>query len=350
MNKSSILVVGPGEQTRGGITSVIMAHTKTETWRKWNCVWITSYIDSFALLKILYFIKGYFHFLIRLSNAQLIHIHFSEVTSAKRKYIFLSTSKLFNKKVILHLHAFSPKTTLLGKHKKLYQRMIKQSDSVIALSSYWAKQIRKVTECESKIKVLYNPCPLINKNQTIKKEEYILYAGTLSQRKGYEDLILAFNELHPLFPKWRLVFAGNGNLKHAKQIVKELGIHDNVIFKGWISGDEKDQLFKKASIFCLPSYAEGFPMAVLDAWAYGLPVVTTPVGGITDFGKHKENLLLFNPGDINGLFKNLRDLIENKKLRKKLSYSSNQLSEEKFNLKKIAIKLDEIYNELCINN
>lgn len=78
------------------------------------------------------------------------------------------------------------------------------------------------------------------------------------------------------------------------------------MFLGWVSGEAKDNAFKEAMIFCLPSYAEGFPMSVLDAWSYGLPVITTPVGGIPDVAQDGVNMLLFNPGDIDMLAKQMK--------------------------------------------
>lgn len=118
---------------------------------------------------------------------------------------------------------------------------------------------------------------------------------------------------------WKVVFAGNGEVEQAKGLAKEAGVEDRCIFTGWISGDEKDKWFKESKIFCLPSYAEGFSMAVLDAFAYGLPVITTPVGGIPDVAKDGDNMLLFNSGDIKALAKQLDLLMNDKALRDKLS-------------------------------
>ena len=79
-----------------------------------------------------------------------------------------------------------------------------------------------------------------------------------------------------------------------EQLAESLGVADRVDFLGWVAGANKDRAFRQVSIFCLPSYAEGFPMAVLDAWAYALPVAATPVGGLPDIVSDGEDLMLFN--------------------------------------------------------
>lgn len=113
-----------------------------------------------------------------------------------------------------------------------------------------------------------------------------------------------------------------------------------------MSGQNKDEIFRQASVFCLPSYAEGFPMAVLDAWAYGLPVITTPVGGIPDVAIDGENMLLFNPGDIDMLAIQLERMITNNRLREHISAASYEFANHKFNIDTINQQLDDLYTEL----
>lgn len=132
-----------------------------------------------------------------------------------------------------------------------------------------------------------------------------------------------------------------------KRVSKELKIANQVEFLGWVSGEEKDKVFRESMIFCLPSYAEGFPMAVLDAWAYGLPVVTTPVGGIPDVAIDGENMLLFNPGDINSLAGQLERLMVDEELRSRISLASVEFAEGKFNLDTINKQIGELYKTLC---
>ena len=129
-------------------------------------------------------------------------------------------------------------------------------------------------------------------------------------------------------------------------MAKELGVEGQVELLGWVNGEIKDKAFRQAAVFCLPSYAEGFPMAVLDAWAYGLPVITTPVGGIPDVAIDSENLLLFHPGDIDTLAEKLDLIISDEVLRDKLSAASIKLAEEKFNLGTITEQVGEVYESL----
>ena len=105
-------------------------------------------------------------------------------------------------------------------------------------------------------------------------------------------------------------------MEQAQRLVQELGVARQVVFTGWIAGKEKERLFREASVFCLSSYAEGFPMAVLDAWSYGIPVVSTPVGGLPDVLKDGENALLFQPGDVDTLAKRFIQVLSDATFRK----------------------------------
>ena len=221
------------------------------------------------------------------------------------------------------------------------------SDMVLVLSSQWKDFIETTLGIHEHVKVLYNPIislPLVGKRY--EKKKYILFAGTVDKRKGYHDLIVSFSMCSMSFPDWRLLIAGNGEIDEGKSLAYHLGIADKVKFLGWITGDEKDSVFGEASIYCLPSYAEGFPMSVLDAWAYGLPVVCTPVGGIMDVAKDGENIMLFNPGDTTKLSEELSLLMGDIRLRESIALHSQTLSESIFNLSRINSQLGDLYKQL----
>lgn len=87
-------------------------------------------------------------------------------------------------------------------------------------------------------------------------------------------------------------------------------------------------------------------MAVLDAFAYGLPVITTPVGGIPDVAKNGENMLIFSPGDVFALSEELSLLIDDQTLRYTLSKASYGLSQSTFNVTNICHEIDLKYKDL----
>ncbi len=285
-------------------------------------------------------------FAVRLPFYDIVHIHVSQPMTIRRKNIFLNWAKLFNKKIITHFHAFNTEDTINGEARDLYKQFFGKSDIVIVLSNWWKDQlINSLKMSPDHIAVLYNPCPTILKKKMV-KDNIILYAGAVNERKGYKDLIKAFAQIHSDFPNWKIVFAGNGEIEDGLKLAKQLGIEDQVEFTGWVTGEDKANLFRRAKIFCLPSYAEGFPMAVLEAWAYELPVITTPVGGIPDVAIDGENMLLFNPGDTEKLAENIKRLITDQTTYNKIRNASLSFANNKFNNHTINRQLKDIYLSL----
>lgn len=344
---SKVLVVATSRKTRGGITSVIKAYETGYTWKKYHCHWVQTHRDGAAWRKILYFLVGLLDYILRLPFYDIIHIHISHNTTAKRKSIFMFLAKLMKKKTVIHFHAFNVEDSILGTCQSSYKYLFDSADRVLVLSRWWKKQVESVFLLPTrKLQILYNPCPFVNQENS-KKLPIILYAGTINQRKGYADLIKAFSRVASKYPNWKVVFAGNGEIALGMELVKRYCIEKQVIFSGWIAGVVKAKIFQEASIFCLPSYAEGFPMAVLDAWAYSLPVITTPVGGIPDVAVDGENMLLFNPGDIDTLARQLERMITDEHLRNHISEASRHFATHEFSINTINEQLDALYAELA---
>jgi glycosyltransferase involved in cell wall biosynthesis len=339
-----ILVIGTSAKTRGGITAVINSYKSTEFWDKWRCVWIETHIDKSIVHKILYFIRSFIQFIVYLPATKLVHVHLSAPKSVIRKFPFLLLSKIFRIPVIIHFHAFSQTSSIDKNSLKLYRIAFNLGSSILVLSENWKKGlVSDLGLCQSRVEVLYNPCPIIKQKIEVNKTNSILYAGTLNSRKGYADLINAFASIAKIHDDWKLIFLGNGEIDKGKDLARILNIGKKVEFKGWVDGIEKDLLFRQAKIFCLPSYAEGFPMAVLDAWAYGLPVVTTPVGGIPDLAIDCVNMMIFKPGDIKKLVRKLDIMISNTDIRNKIQNESMVLANNQFSINNIVKQLNEIY-------
>jgi glycosyltransferase involved in cell wall biosynthesis len=341
-----VLVVATSRKTRGGITSVVKAHETGNQWKKNHCKWIETHRDGNSILKIWYLIKSLIHYIALLPFYDLVHIHVGLGISVKRKIYFARIAKLNKKKIIIHFHPSTEKHLFDSNFKEQINKLFNYSDVLIVLSNQWIDWINEAyPENSYNFKVLYNPCPNVVRDFS-KREKNILYTGTLIDRKGYNRLIMAFSKIAHLHPAWKLIFAGNGEVDKGKQLAKELKIETQTEFLGWITGERKIQVLQQASIYCLPSWGEGFPMGVLDAIAYGIPIVTTPVGGIPDLIRDGENGLIFNPYDVEKLAEILSNLMKFEEKRHELVIEADKLLLTELNLDCINIKLSFIYDEI----
>ena len=338
-----VLVVATSKYTHGGITAVLKLYKNSSMWQRYHCTWIGTHRDGYILRKVCYFIWAMIRYICLLPFYDIIHIHFSLAISAKRKYPFFLLAKLWGKRTVIHLHCGSQ---IDDNWSPVYQKMFQQCDCGIVLSESLKDIVERHIGKSDKIRVVYNPCPRIDYQTVFEKKRYILFSGTLSKGKGYQDLIHAFAKVSGSHEDWKLVLAGNGEVEKARDISSALGIGEKVLLLGWVDGDAKHRIFCESEALCLPSYAEGFPMAVLDAWAYGLPVVATPVGGLADLAGDSENMLLFEPGDVDTLSRKLDTLMSDSTLRQHLSAQSLRMAAGRFNLLTITDQIGEIYQQL----
>jgi len=106
----------------------------------------------------------------------------------------------------------------------------------------------------------------------------LLFLGRLHPKKGLDILLQAWSKLSTGAHNWQLVIAGpdeQGYYAQVRSLAQSLGVLDQIIFTGPVSGATKVNLLHSADLFVLPSYSEGFSMGILEAMACGLPVVAT---------------------------------------------------------------------------
>ena len=338
-----VLVLSTSRKTRGGITAVLKLYEQSEMWREYHCHWIGTHRDGNNLRKLFYYALAVLQYIVYLPFYDIVHFHISLPGTVKRKYPLFKLAKLFGKKTIIHLHCGSQ---IDGIWSEKYQYLFEKCECGILLSESLKNKVEEHVGKSDKFQVVYNPCAAITDTTTYEKQNYILFSGTLYEGKGYRDLIRAFEIIASKYPEWKIVLAGNGEVEQARSLANDLGIATQVELLGWVKGEAKHKAFCEAKALCLPSYAEGFPMAVLDAWAYSLPVITTPVGGVPDVAVDGENMLLFNPGDIETLSHQLERVITSEELRDHLSKKSYEMSKGFFSLSSVTKKIAGIYDEL----
>jgi len=181
----------------------------------------------------------------------------------------------------------------------------------------------------------------------------ILYAGFLTENKGVHILLEAFARFREKYhtPDIKLHLAGDGYFRpKLEEICQQLKITENVIFYGFIGDKEKlKQLFREADMFVLPSKSEGIPKVLLEAMAYGVPILTTNVGGIPEMITHNENGILIPPRSSKDIARSVVNLVEDDQLRKELGVNARKTVEKKFSWKIAALRTKEYYERVLEN-
>jgi glycosyltransferase involved in cell wall biosynthesis len=177
----------------------------------------------------------------------------------------------------------------------------------------------------------------------------ILYLGALGRRKGTADLLHALASPRLRGMRWNAVIAGNGDVDSFRNQAAALGIADRVAFPGWVGPEEAQSLLASASVFVLPSYNEGLPVAVLEAMAAGVPVVTTRVGAIPDLGIDGEAGFTVDPGSIEDLTDRLAVLVDDPVLRGRFGSNGRRRVESEFTIESTARRLAALYREAAFH-
>ena len=173
------------------------------------------------------------------------------------------------------------------------------------------------------------------------KEEYILYLGTLEPRKNIEGIIRAYSILKKEGFSHKLIVAGKKGWKYKGlfKLIKNLGLKENIDYKGYVDEKEKMALLGKASVFVWPSFAEGFGLPLVEAMASGTPVVTSNCSTmpevIGDAG------VLVNPHDPADIARGIKEALENNELVRKGKERANE-----FTVEKMIENINRVYEEL----
>lgn len=248
--------------------------------RKYNKI-IVSPIYAYQYIKFIYQLIVFKPDIVNLNPS----LHFDAVI---RDGLYLLISKIFNKKVIIFWHGWRTdvEEAIASKHLRLFKYIFNKADVFIILSS----EVKvKLTQWGFSQPIYFTTTKVddyLLKGLNLNNKQYtynILFLGRLEESKGIFETLRSFQISQKKYPALTLTFAGSGSAEKALKKVIETENIRNVIFIGFIKNKEKIRTLSYADIFILPSYTEGMPTAVLEAMAFGIPVITRPVGGIPDF-------------------------------------------------------------------
>jgi glycosyltransferase involved in cell wall biosynthesis len=282
-------------------------------------------------------------------RVELVHIHTASYASFWRKTLFFIAARLFGIPCIVHLHGgtfhlFYQSMGAVG--RAIVRYVFDHAATIIVLSNSWAKWIASISK-NPNVLVVPNPIKVPEPQPGRSNgRESILYLGLVSHEKGAYDLIDAVQIVRRSCPFVQLQIAGNGDLDRAARRIEQSGCRDYVSLLGWVSGPDKTTLLDSAAVLCLPSYNEGLPMSLLEAMASGLPVVTTPVGGIPEAVADGVEGFLVQPGDITSLADRLAVLLSNPDTAAAMGARGREKCLTTYSVDKVIPTIQRLYEEL----
>jgi len=169
--------------------------------------------------------------------------------------------------------------------------------------------------------------------------------GRLAQIKRYDVLIHAFATVRRCLPTARLLLVGDGpKRQELADLAAGLGLRGAVYFLGY--RDDRQRYLSAIDVFVLSSDSEGTPLALLEAWAAGLPVVVTRVGGLPELIEHRITGRLVPPGDSGAFGQTLTEVLRDEEQRRRMGQAGYELVRERFDRNQMARRYDAEYRAL----
>ena len=203
--------------------------------------------------------------------------------------------------------------------KNIATMVVKRADVLRAISNQTKKDLYRAA-CEKKIIVFPTWTDieifLEEGNKKDKKENQVLFVGSITKVKGIHYLIEAFAKIEKAFPHVRLLIVGGildcNYYKFLKQLTASYGLEDKVDFMPHLPQKDLAKLMSKSLVLVLPSVSEGLPRVLIESLAAGTPVIASNVGGIPDVVDDGVDGFLFEKGKIEELAEKIKFFLEDK--------------------------------------
>jgi glycosyltransferase involved in cell wall biosynthesis len=376
--KVKVLILGPLPPTIGGITTYIRGllssdlsvqfeletfGTQRPTFRLHKTVSgyaLISKVGFLTLLRSLVYTLSHmlrFPFVLLVSRPDLVHINTASYFSFWENSFYVLFSRVFRRKTILHIHGggfnnFYNQSNSISKF--LTRAILNISSKVIVLSQMWYSYFSKISR-RDKLSVIEN---FVDSSTFLKSSSYLgeqgssrpakvlFIGGTDCKRKGLYVLLDAASIISNRGVDLNYVLVSCLGIKNLDEICRKKGILDKVTILGFISETEKKKIFSQCTLFALPSYADAFPITVLEAMASGLPVVASCVGSIPDVIKDGENGFTISPGDAESLAERIVFLVKNKDLCRMVGKNNVEKVLSHYEKKVIVSKLGGLYKDV----
>jgi colanic acid/amylovoran biosynthesis glycosyltransferase len=241
---------------------------------------------------------------LRISKVQHVHAHFGTNSAEVAMLVHVLGGPPWS--FTVHGPEEFDKAAFIGLPEK-----IRRAHFVIAISSFGRSQLLRLVDHSQWQKIRIVRCGLDPEfyaaEPTYPDTRNLICVGRLCEQKGQLLLIEAVRLLNERGTDFTLTLAGDGELRsEIESLIEHYRLTSEVRITGWISSNEVRHRITAARALVLPSFAEGLPVAIMEAMALRRPVISTYVAGIPELVRDGENGWLVPAGDLEALMKSIQ--------------------------------------------
>ena len=247
-SRPRIVMIGPAPGGAGAISATVEIYAAHGLFQRWDAVYLPTHRNGNKARKAAVALGAWTDLIARLAigRVALLHVHLPSSASVWRKALFILPAYVLGVGYVLHLHGrdfIDFYRERLGLARGFIRFLLRHAERVIALSPEWREALAAL-EPASRVVVIPNPVE-----------------------------VPAWHASLDAPPPTVLFLGGPGEGDEILALARSLGAESSMRVLGWIEGEAKEALLRKAWVLAVPSHVEALPMAVLEAQAAGIPVV-----------------------------------------------------------------------------
>lgn len=354
MDETEVLIVGPADKKTGGVARYIAEHRRQLPEHVQTRTYDIAVPSGSG---VSHYVRGGLQSIVDMlgfcveSRPSVVHVHSSHYFSFYQSAFYvLFAAFVWRCPVVIHIHGSSFDTFVQEASapiRWIQSVVFDACSAVIVLSEYWVEVVKDVAPAD-RLEILPN---------AIDADEYatdpggnpphLVFISNHVERKGIAELAEAIDQLERrLDGEFRVTIAGTGPLSHhAERLAHE---YPNVTYEGYVSEERKRALLAEASIYVLPTYAEGLPIGLLEGMAAGNAVVSTSVASIPNV-VDSEHGTIVEPGNVDMLADALEELIVAPETVEAMGEKSREGVESQYTWGVVSEKLERLYGRLTSN-
>jgi len=308
-------------------------------------------------------LSDYVRFFLTLFKNDYVLVHFNTsflFAGVIRDSIFFLIAKLYSKKIIVFWRGWSQELERWIDNNvillRIFRSVFNKADAFIVLGLSFKKKLQgwgfnkeifvETTTVDDRLLEDFSLDNKLNEINGCAKLQ-LLYLSRIEVAKGIIETIDAFSSLKLNDRELAITIAGDGpDYELMQEHIKKVG-DSRIKVVGNVMGEEKRKILRSSHLFCLPTYyGEGLPNAIIEAMAFGMTIITRPVGGIPDIFIEGENGFYADSLDKDYLSNLLKNIITDREAMCKIAKNNYYLAQKQFLASIVAKRIENIYKKV----